>query len=418
MQVTAQSFALRGDFMLKYPWVPYVKTNIGFTNKNGLLEFGMYATEPIKFTKNKLKTDLKITEFSHQLLLAEGTVEEPGAFPETNVILTHNPQKVQIDIKEDETIRVSDANYFDEVIGEMHIDKNLDEWSIFWFEGYPRGMNGVSDNDPEKLTFTVNGVVTATDQEIGVKKVPTSFGGLSFVYDLPKSELKGNCTIDMDVAGLGVNGGVEAVVGNSGWYFQATGSATVPNYGAMSLFALFGDYNGNIDMLKCGGFECLPIQFQNKVKGFLISGSITKQFVNVGYGLPTSEPLLEVAFGVDVSLAARFFTSFEDVRTEIGLSVKLYGDAFANATLPGLIASANSRALIGLAATYNTSTHYFTVNGQTGLSLSTSLKQWNPPPVGEIELGPFDVGVCAMISGDSNGGFEYDLKIEKCDECN
>ena len=425
MDVTSQLFQIHGNIILNYPKVNSIATNISFQNENGQLRFGLNATNPINFTTNGLETRLNNIKLSQHLLTASGTVEEPGAFPSTKVVLTHTPDKIQVDIKENEKIQISDSNYFSDVIGEMHVTGTGSEkqWSTFWFEGYPMGMKGISDNNPKKMKFTVNGVVTATGQEISVKKVDTPFGDMEFSYNLPKSELTGYCEINKTVGGVGLKGGVETIAGVNGWVFKTTGTVTVPNFGEISLFGLLGDYDGTAGLVdkNMGGFSCLPTAFQKKISGFLIAGYFQRNlFDPIDYDFV----LVSVKAGVDVGLAARFYTSFEDSGTLIGLGLKLYGHAYFEGSLKTTCTSVdvNAEAMIGINSQYNTATKYFSFNGCAGLSMTLRGEQC----LGAAGLCPesacvgVDIGtisLSAKITGDSNGGLNYSLQDKYCSDC-
>ncbi len=421
LDVTSQLFQIHGNIILHYPKVNTIATNISFQNESGQLRFGLNATSPINFTSNGLETKLNNVKLSYHLLTATGTVVEQGAFPSTKVILTHTPEKIQIDIKENEKIKISDNNYFSNAIGEMHVAGN--KWSTFWFEGYPMGMKGISDNNPKKMHFTVNGVVTASGQSIDIKKVDTPFGEMEFSYNLPKSELTGYCKIDKTVGGVGLKGSVETVVGTNGWIFMTTGTVTVPSFGEINLFGLLGDYNGtsSFSQKNSGGFSCLPPAFQNKISGFLISGYFQRNFFDpIDYDFA----LVSVKAGLDVGLAARFYTSFEDSGPIIGLGLKLYGEAYFDGSLKTTCTSVNvnTEAMIGINSTYNTSTKYFKFNGCAGLSMTIRGEQC----LGTAGLCPesacigVDIGTISLsanITGDSNGDLNYSLQKKYCSDC-
>ncbi|HHH55248.1 MAG TPA: hypothetical protein ENK91_16415 [Bacteroidetes bacterium] len=418
MDITSNLFQIHGKLILNYPKVSAINTNISFQNNSGQLQFGLNATHPINFTNNGLITRLNNVELSHHLLKASGTVEEPGAFPSTKVILTHTPDKIEVDIAENEKIQISSSNYFNDVVGEMHVDG--DKWTTFWFEGYPMGMKGISDNNPKKMKFTVNGVVTASGQSIDIKKVDSPFGEMSFSYNLPKSELTGYCQIDKTVGGLGLKGGVETLAGVNGWYFMTTGTVTVPSFGEVELYGIFGDYTGSVSQSNPGGFKCLPAAFQNKISGFLISGYFQR---NIFDPIDWDYELVSVKAGLDVGLAARFYTSFEKQGTLFGLGLKLYGHAYFEGSLETTCTSVgvNAEANIGINSTYNTATKYFTIDGCAGISLTLYGEQCLgtmglcSDACLRVDVGTIDLS--AVIKGDSNGELNYSLQKKQCSDC-
>jgi TANFOR domain-containing protein len=410
-------FQVHGKLILNYPKVPSIATNISFQNENGQLRFGLNSTHPINFTNNGLVTKLNDVQLSYHLLKATGTVEEPGAFPSTKVVLTHTPQNIQIDIAKDEKIKISDTNYFDNVIGEMHIAG--DNWTTFWFEGYPMGMKGISDNNPNKMKFTVNGVVTASGQSIKIKKVDTPFGEMQFSYDLLNSQLVGYCKIDKTIGGVGMKGAVETLVNLDGWYFMTTGTVTVPSLGEVNLYSIFGDYTGTVNQQNPGGFGCLPPSFRDKISGFLISGYVQRNlFDPIDYNFA----LVTVKAGMDVGLAARFYFTFEQEGPMIGLGLKLYGHAyFTGSFKPSCTSVAvNAEAMIGIGSTYNTKTKFFTINGCAGISLTLYGQQCLGMGVCSDACVSVDVGtlaLSALIKGDSDNGLDYSLLKSQCSDC-
>lgn len=209
---------------------------------------------------------------------AKGTLSEPGKYS-VNVQLNHNSSKTEIIDIPGQTFPIDKAgtrklNNFD---GEMHVESG--QWKNFVFSGDLIGANGVSG----KLTFVVNGDITADNQSVQMDKIPTPFGDLKLTYDFEKGRLIGLLEIEQDLAGTGyIKGSAESVVDAEGWYFCAGGMITMkgnPYIKNASTAMLFGDYPSLNDPFITQTFaqysytHTLPTAFQGQIAGFYIDGA-------------------------------------------------------------------------------------------------------------------------------------------------
>jgi hypothetical protein len=379
MGANTLSFGMTGSLKTGYPLVPQLQTNLSFENTSAGIAFFLTKTEPVSFIKNKLHTYLDQIVIQPKKFIAEGTVEEPDVFPKTKVRLTHTAQKVQIDIKDQEKIAISGANYFDDLIGEMHVAGN--DWSTFWFEGEPKGMNGISrdklSEPAPRIKFTVNGAVKADGQSLSVDRIQTPFGQMEFTYLMSESRMIGSCNFNKElIGGLLTQATVESVVDGNGWYFKAGGNINLPGLGAGNLFALLGDYSAVPPTVQkgFGSYSCLPSGFKNSISGFLVSGGIKKEILpTINYNFV----LVGVNAGLDIDFSGRFYTLFSDQGNNYNLNVKAEGHAFANGSSPLTCTTVgfDAKAVLGFSANYNSGSKTFSLAGCAGISAGISGSQ-------------------------------------------
>jgi hypothetical protein len=244
----------------------------------------IFSFHPFTFDFNTKGVDLVFSidenSFTSSGLTAKGTLSEPNKYS-VNVQLNHNSSKTEIVDIPGQTFPIDKAgnrklSNFD---GEMHVGS--DQWSNFIFSGDLTGANGVAG----KLTFVVNGDITAEGQAVQMDKISTPFGDLKLTYDFDKGRLIGILEIEQELAGTGyIKGSAESVVDADGWYFCAGGMITIKNnpyFKNMSTAMLFGDYPSLNDPFITQTFaefsytHALPSAFQGQIKGFYIDGAAT-----------------------------------------------------------------------------------------------------------------------------------------------
>jgi hypothetical protein len=238
--------------------------------------------QPYSFSFSTKGVDLKFTLDENSLssagFTAKGTLSEPGLYS-VGVQLNHNSSKTEIVDIPGQTFPIDKSGNkkltgFD---GEMHI--NSGQWSNFIFSGDLAGANGVAG----RLTFVVNGDITADNQSVQMDKISTPFGDLKLTYDFEKGRLIGLLEIEQDLAGTGyIKGSAESVFDADGWYFCAGGIITMkgnPYIKNASTAMLFGDYPSLNDPFITQCFaeysysHTLPVAFQSYIKGFYIDGA-------------------------------------------------------------------------------------------------------------------------------------------------
>jgi hypothetical protein len=275
------------DDRIEFPGV--VNLNIpDIPERSGLIKYKKVGSEvkgyfqPYSFSFSTKGVDLKFTLDENSLssagFTAKGTLSEPGLYS-VNVQLNHNSARTEIVDLPGQTFPIDKSGNrkltgFD---GEMHTSSG--QWSNFIFSGDLAGANGVSG----RLTFVVNGDITADNQSVQMDKIATPFGDLKLTYDFDKGRLIGILEIEQDLAGTGyIKGSAESVVDGSGWYFCAGGIITMkgnPYIKNASTAMLFGDYPSLNDPFITQIFSeysyshTLPAAFQSYIKGFYIDGA-------------------------------------------------------------------------------------------------------------------------------------------------
>jgi len=275
------------DDRIEFPGV--VNLNIpDVPERSGLIKYKKVGSEvkgyfqPYAFSFSTKGVDLKFTLDDNSLssagFTAKGTLSEPGLYS-VNVQLNHNSSSTEIVDIPGQTFPIDKSGNrkltgFD---GEMHTHSG--QWSNFVFSGDLAGTNGVSG----RLTFVVNGDITADNQSVQMDKISTPFGDLKLTYDFEKGRLIGILEVEQELAGTGyIKGSAESVVDGSGWYFCAGGIITMKNNPYIkkaSTAMLFGDYPSLNDPFITQIFSeysyshTLPAAFQSYIKGFYIDGA-------------------------------------------------------------------------------------------------------------------------------------------------
>ena len=277
-----------------------------------------FSFQPFTFDFNTKGVDLVFSleenSFTSSGITAKGTLSEPNKYS-VNVQLNHSSSTTEIVDIPGQTFPIDKAgnrklSNFD---GEMHVSSG--QWSNFIFSGDLTGANGVAG----KLTFVVNGDITAKDQSVQMDKISTPFGDLKLTYDFDKGRLVGILEIEQEIAGTGyIKGSAESVVDADGWYFCAGGILTIKNnpyIKSMSTALLFGDYPSLNDPFITQTFaeysytHSLPQAFQGQIKGFYIDGAATfpvPYIPDIDIDLVVVSGHVSVSAGGDFSLGMNF----------------------------------------------------------------------------------------------------------------
>jgi len=292
--------------------------------RSALIKYKKYGSEvklylqPYSFNFSTKGVDLAFSldesSLSSTGFTAKGTLSEPGLYS-VNVQLNKNATKTEIVDMAGQTFPIDKTgnrklSNFD---GEMHVNSN--QWTNFIFSGDLAGTNGVSG----RLTFTINGDITADNQSVNVSKIPTPFGDLKLTYDFDKGRIIGILEIDQDLAGTGyIKGSAESVIDADGWYFCAGGKITMkgnPYIKNASTAMLFGDYPSLNDPFITQTFSeysynhTLPKAFQGHISGFYIDGAAefpVPYVPNIDIDLVVVSGHASVSAGGDFSLGMNF----------------------------------------------------------------------------------------------------------------
>ncbi|MEI6172890.1 MAG: hypothetical protein WCR01_04010 [Bacteroidota bacterium] len=416
-------FKIRGEYNLGFPNgdTPQDYMAVGnckYELQGNNLVYSMDNLDIVKFTHKNLICRYPTTVFTENLFLAHGTVEEPGQLAPVKTTLRRTPSMTKIEVDTGVTIpfSVDKVKYFKNVTGDMMVTPQY-AWNTFWFEGEMVGLKAISEQ-PQRMKFIVDGTIQATDQQISVSNIG-SFPGMKWTYDFPNSRLTGSCDFSQNLGGISVDGLATCIMDVHGWYFQAGGQMTIPGIGGGNLYGLFGDYDAVPPALNAGfgSFKCIPSSFQNHVSGFLISAGVNKPIVDP---ITISAVLLTVEAGLDLSLNARSWMSFDEGGTTFGIGVLAEGNAYFNGNCEATCSSLNvgANAQFGISGTYNTS-GLFNVDGCSSLSLTLRGEQCVGAMgvcCGSCCLGVdiLDVTLGANVHYDNNNGVNMNLITSSC----
>lgn len=304
---------------------------IKFSTKGVDLAFGTNAaTEPEHFDENGLRVRGKISEqdkfsFISWLYHTKDSTTILVETPNTPLSMSGVWQLLEIG---------GPLTYLDKVSGIMKLTGS--SWQNFIFSGNlitPAGINA----NKNRLTFTVYGDIVANNQELGVKNVPTSFGGISLTYEPENKRFFGSLSIEKDMGYSHLKGQANAIVDDEGWYFFAGGELNVYNpksKGAAGI--LFGHHSVTDEMknsfanysyvFKHKG--SLPMTFPESLSGFYFEGmtSIPVQSIiglpDIDIDLVVVSAKLWVNAGADMRMSMQFNNG-----TTIGAGMDNFFDA-------------------------------------------------------------------------------------------
>jgi hypothetical protein len=372
---------------------------------------------PFEFSTGNIYYSFTKAKLSNKYFHADGEVYEANVLPKLKIDLDHfGMQNTELKLKAvaENVIKGGGSGGIKSLVGGNKVLANEYKWGTLHFDGVTYGTSGMNN---KKMSFNVTGAVIADNTEIGIDNIPTPFGGMKWVYLMKEGAIDGSVAIkDMDIAGMVLNGGVNARIGSKGWYFKANGNMQMPSLGGGGMYALIGDYNGKGSELASGigDFGCLPPNFQNKVKGFLFQASITRNIADV------SADFLLVSGGVKAgaTLTARAYGAFDGPTTiGLGLMAKLTAEAYLKspATCTSIEAKAVVEAMVN--GTYIMPAKTLTLDGCISLQVSGSLKQCVPvslvcPPLCVGDAVTKALGINASV--DSNKNFDINMFLGTC----
>lgn len=414
-------FKVIGIFKPGIPYVEQFNGNAAWVKKPSGMEFLIDNPNSINFTHNNMAflwqtSSLKI---SNDLFTANGTATEAGKLGPVDIVLNHKNASTEIDIPPDEKIFITQnqSKYFTNVVGGMEVNKSINQWNNFWFEGEMVGMNGISNaGEPSRLKFVCNGEISAEGQNINVSKLD-DFPGMSFTYDFINSRLIGSLDIDKNLSGMHAQGVANCIFDPNGWYLNIGGQITIPGIGGCGLFGLFGDYAavppeiGNL----FGALKCIPLDFQNKVSGFLLQGTLTKQLIpsiEWGVTLPLIDQFVGVQLKADLSMTARTWMSFNPEVNTYGISLLADGYVQGGVSSGLFRVSAFANAQLGITGSYYSNGDY-EVLGCGSVKAGVEAEVFYGIDWTGVSLVSPDVGLKMKIG---NTGTSFNLILGSCGE--
>lgn len=417
-------FVVQGEYVPGLPYINSFGGNMAWI-KGADNKFRYEVNNPatINFTHNNMQFvwDLKSIAIKPDLFTAKGKATEKDKLGPVDVVLFHRSASSEIDIPSDAVIYITQdkTKYFKKLVGGMEVDRGINRWGNFWFEGEMVGMTGISDNSQaSRLKFVCEGEIKASGQSINVNKLD-AFPGMELTYDIATSSLHGSLNISKNLMGMQASGVANCTFDPHGWYLNITGDLDIPGIGGCGLFGLFGDYNAVPAQISTnfGSLKCIPAEFQGKVSGFLLQGRMTKQLIpqiEWGVTLPKIDLFVGAQLSADLTMHARTWMSFDPNVNTYGIALLAEGNISGGISggIYSLYTSANAQ--LGISGTYYSNGSY-NVTGCGSVKAGVTASVWLPEPVGwtGVSITSPDIGLKMKIS---DSGCDFNLLLESCGE--
>jgi len=299
----------------------------------------------------------------------------------------------------------SGASSLKDIEGRMEVLPTTNDWSKFTFNGYMDGFTGMQAG--LKKTFTVHGSITASNESLQVKNIPTPFGGMELTYDIQNARLTGSVDIDNKWGALHIKGAANIMVDEAGWYFLTAGELTAPGFGNMAAGMLIGDYRIMKPelvqtLMQFAYNKNVPTAFKTGVSGFFFTGKKDVPVINI----PDFEidiGIMNASLGLTAGLDGRLWMGFEGSGNEYGIGAMAFVHAwFRASSITCTKLSAETRVELGATGLYQSSTGAFTAAGCGSFTISGSAQQCFPTPCWD--------GICC--SGCIGGGVSKSIKLD------
>lgn len=308
------------------------------------------------------------------------------------------------------------------VEGKMEVDLSASVWKNFRFGGELKGFKGLAGDT--RKTFTVHGSITADNESLDVKNIPTPFGGMNLTYDLKNSRLTGDMQLKQSIGPLSMNGMANITIDASGWHFISGGQLSMPGLGGMAAGMLIGDYDhmpAHVadKVMQFAYNKEVPPSFVNGISGFFFTGEKDLPFSIPDYSIDLG--VLSAKMGAKAGLDARMWMNFDDTGNEYGIGAMAFAHLYFKATsITCTKLGAEARAELGAKGIYHTGAGTFTVNGCGSISVSGSAKQCFPTPCWDgicckaCVGGSISKAVSLEILLDSTGKTDLSFGFDNC----
>ena len=297
-----------------------------------------------------------------------------------------------------------------DIEGKMDADMSKGEWKNFTFSGRMDGFKGMQGDT--RKTFTVYGSVTANNQKVEVKNIPSAFGDIGITYDVPNSRFIGDLQLNKQIGALYISGTANMVVDGSGWYFLAGGAVQTPGIGTLNAGMMIGDYSSissdiTQKIMQYAYDKNVPPSIQNKVSGFFFTGMKDLPVINVpDYSVDLG--VISASFGAKAGLDARMWMGFDDTGNEYGIGAMAFVHAYLKgASITCTKFGAEARAELGMKGIYTSSNGNFSLKGCGSFSINGSIEQCVPTPC-------WSDGICCDYCGGIgvSQGIRVDLSLD------
>lgn len=293
--------------------------------------------------------------------------------------------------------------------GKMEIDNAVNDWTNFTFSGEMKGFKGMQGN--LRKTFTVHGSITADQESIDVKNIPTPFGEMGLTYDIKNARLTGSMELKQSIGPMALNGVANILVDGSGWYFLSGGQLSTPGLGGMAAGMLIGDYNHmppdvSQKLMQFAYDKNVPPSFASGISGFFFTGEKDIPIINIP-DFSIDLGILSATMGAKAGLDGRIWMGFDGSGNEYGIGAMAFAHVyFKAASITCTKLGAEARAELGAKGVYTASNGAFTVNGCGSITITGSAKQCFPTPC-------WDGICCTGCIGDSiSKGVKVDILLD------
>ncbi len=341
---------------------------------------------------------------------ATGTIKDSeGINLKGKLHRTVNAAWLEVDPKGQKMPLGAGQTYLAGIEGKMEVVPNISDWNNFSFSGDMTGFKGM-ESDLHK-TFTVHGSITADNEGLGVKNIPTPFGGMSITYDIQNARLTGYLDVDKQVGAMRMKGAANMLVDASGWYFLLGGQLTAPGIGNMQAGMLLGDYHQMAPdvvqtLMQFAYDKSVPASFKTGISGFFFTGQKDVPIINIP-DFEINIGILDAKLGLSAGLDGRLWMGFDDSGNEYGIGAMAYAHAwFSASSITCTKLSAEARAELGAKGIYQSNTGTFSITGCGSFTISGSASQCFPTPCWD--------GICckACIGGGVSEGIKVDMTFD------
>lgn len=400
---------------LDIPQLEEVSGAIRFSKPAGEIQFELY---PINVSLHgpgnvDFVANIQFNDHPQQLtkgkFTANGTIrDKEGINLKAQLNRTTNASWIEVNPKNQKMVLGSGS--LADIEGKMDADMSTGAWKNFSFSGKMDGFKGMQGDT--RKTFTVYGSVTASNQKVEVKNIPSAFGDIGITYDVPNSRFIGDLQLNKQIGAMYIAGTANMLVDGSGWYFLAGGTVQTPGIGTLSAGMMVGDYSNMSSevtqkIMQFAYDKEVPPSIKNKVSGFFFTGMKDLPVINIpDYSVDLG--VISASFGAKAGLDARLWMGFDESGNEYGIGAM----AFAHAYLKGASITctkfgAEARAELGMKGIYTSSNGNFSLKGCGSFTINGSIEQCIPTPC-------WSDGICCDYCGGIgvSQGIRVDLLLD------
>lgn len=399
---------------LDIPQLEEMSGSIRFSKPAGQIQFELFPVNVsvhgpggVDFFANLQYND-KPQQLTNGKFTAMGTLRDKEGIV-LKAVLARTTSAAWVEVNPKNQFLALGSGKLADVEGRMDAVLNTEEWKNFSFSGKMEGFKGMQGDT--KKTFTVYGSITANNERVSVKNIPTGFGNIGITYDIANSRFIGDLQLDKQIGAMYISGTANFVVDGGGWYFLAGGAVQTPGIGALSAGLMIGDYNTMPEetakkLMQYAYDKNIPPSFKNKISGFFFTGMKELPVINIpNYSIDLG--VISASFGAQAGLDARLWMGFDQAGNEYGIGAMVFAHAYLNgASITCTKFSADARAELGIKGVYQSANGMFSLKGCGSFTISGSIEQCVPTPCWD--------GICCEYCGGVgvSQGIKVDLTLD------